>query len=136
MSAIKTTSLIFLMALLAWGCASKRERQAQIRRAYAEGEQAARMQMEQAQTGQTPPLTRPPAQPQVRILGPVRNPVVMWYRGLTLSRALTLADYEKQTAPVAITIYRNNQPLRVDLQSLLQGQDYQLFPGDMIYIQD
>jgi hypothetical protein len=138
MNATRATSLLLVTVFLfACGCASKKDQQAQIRRAYAAGEQAARAQMEQAQNPQAaPPPGQSTSEPQVRILGPVRNPTLMWYDGLTLARALVLAEYEKQTTPVAITIYRNNQPLVVDLQRLLQGQDFPLFPGDMVYIQD
>ena len=136
MNAIKAACLIFVLAMFGWGCASKKNQQAQIRRAYAAGEMAARAQMQQAQNSQVPPPPQSTSDPQVRILGSVRNPVLEWYDGLTLARALALAVYEKQTTPTAITIYRNNQPLQVNVQSLLQGRDYPLFPGDMVYIQD
>ena len=56
--------------------------------------------------------------------------------GLTLARALVASEYEKPNPPVAITIYRNNLPLHIDPQRVLQGEDYPLFPGDIVYIQD
>ena len=108
-----------------------------MRRAYVAGEQAARTQMQQAQSPQLPPQAlQQTTDPQVRILGSVRNPVLLWSDGLTLARALVEAQYEKPNAPSSITIYRNNQPLNIDPQRVLQGEDYPLFPGDIVYIQD
>lgn len=74
--------------------------------------------------------------PQIRILGAVQHPILDWTDGLTLDRALVEAVYMRRGAPQAITIIRNNQPLNVDIQRLLQGQDYPLYPGDVIQIQD
>ena len=128
-------AILPLVCLAAAGCASKAKTQAHIRRAYAAGEQAARAQMEQAQQSQpSPPAEN--ADPQVRILGPVKNPVLPWSEGLTLGRAFVEAEYQKPNTPVAITIYRNNQPLQIDPHLLLEGKDFPLFPGDMVYIQD
>jgi hypothetical protein len=137
MKPIKTISLVLLLSLFACGCASKKKHQAEIRRAYAAGEQAARAQMQQAQTPQsgTPPMQQT-TDPQVRILGPVRNPILMWSEGLTLARALVESEYQKSSTPKAITIYRNNQPIDIDPQIVLQGEDYPLFPGDIVYIRD
>src|SRR5882724_2573578 len=131
MNATRRLFVILLAVLTAGGCASKAKKQGQIRRAYAAGEQAARAQMQQGQEEQqTPPPIDQNGDPQIRIMGFVKNPVLNWSDGLTLARALVEAQYQKQTTPVAITIYRNNQPLHVDLQRLLDGQDYPLFPGD------
>lgn len=130
--------LCLLLALIACsltGCASHKDKdQEQLRRAYAAGAAAARMQMQQSQTQQ--PQIPPTGDPQVRILGAVKNPVLVWSDGLTLARALVLAEYQRNTAPSLITIYRNNQPLQIDPQAVLNGADYPLFPGDIVYIQD
>jgi hypothetical protein len=127
-----SAALILILALATSGCASKAKQQARVRRAYAAGEQAARAQMEQrAQQQQQLAVDS-----QVRILGKVRNPVLNWEPGLTLARALVEADYENTRTPTAITIYRNNQPLSIDPQQLLEGADYPLFAGDVVYIQD
>lgn len=137
MNATRRLFVILLVVLTACGCASKKKHQAEIRRAYAAGEQAARAQMQQAQTPQSgaPPMQQT-TDPQVRILGPVKNPVLMWSEGLTLAHALVEAEYQKSNTPRAITIYRNNQPIDVDPQLVLQGEDYPLFPGDIVYIRD
>jgi hypothetical protein len=136
MNATRFSFVIFVLALTAFGCAnhSKDKSDAQIRRAYAAGAAAAQLQMQQSQTQQ--PMTPPTGDPQVRVLGAVRNPVLVWSEGLTLARALVLAEYQRNTAPASITIYRNNQPLVIDPQAVLNGTDYPLFPGDMVYIQE
>jgi hypothetical protein len=46
------------------------------------------------------------------------------------------AEYEKTRTPRMITIYRNNQQLHIEPQRLLDGEDYPLFPGDIVFIQD
>jgi hypothetical protein len=127
-----SVGLILLLALAMPGCASKAKQQAQIRRAYAAGEQAARAQMEKAAQQQQQLVV----DSKVRILGKVRKPVLEWGPGLTLARALVEADYESARTPTAITIYRNNQQLNIDPQQLLEGADYPLFAGDIVYIQD
>jgi hypothetical protein len=125
-------SMLLLLGVALSGCASKAKTQAQIRHAYAAGEQAARAQMEQQANLQQQLAVNS----QVKFLGPVKNPLVTWSDGLTLARALVDAQYERMATPASITIYRSNQQLHVDPQSLLQGQDYPLFPGDVIFIQD
>ncbi|HWD93663.1 MAG TPA: hypothetical protein VG938_15075 [Verrucomicrobiae bacterium] len=127
-----SAGLILFLVLATSGCASKAKQQAQVRRAYAAGEQAARAQMEQHQRQQEQ-LT---ADSQVRILGHVRNPLLNWEPGLTLARALVEADYENGRTPTAIVIYRNNQQVNIDPQRLMEGEDYPLFAGDIVYIQD
>lgn len=135
MNVMRFASPILAVALTVCGCASHQDKtQEQIRRAYAAGAASARMQMAQSQIQQ--PQIPPPTDPQVRILGAVRNPVLVWSEGLTLARALVLADYERNNPPSLITIYRNNQPLQIDPQAVLNGADYPLFPGDIVYIQD
>lgn len=128
-------SLILALTLTASGCASHKDKtEEQVRRAYAAGAAAAQMQMQQHQTEQ--PMIPPSGDPQIHILGSVRNPVLVWSEGLTLARALVLADYQRNNPPSSITIYRNNQPLQIDPQTILGGADYPLYPGDLIYIQD
>lgn len=121
-------SILLLFSLALAGCAGKTNSKEQIQRAYAAGMQAGQLQaQQQAQS----------AVPQVKFLGHVKNPVVLWTDGLTLAKALVEAEYVEQNTPTAITIYRNGQPTRVDLQSFLAAQDdYPLFPGDMIVIQN
>ncbi len=143
-TAFKSILLLLLLALAVCGCSSDAKTQLKIRRAYAAGEQAARAQMEQQQKQQQQQLeqqqqqmeTQSGSDPMVRILGHVKNPMFPWSEGLTLGRALVQAQYEDNNTPRAITIYRNNQPLQIDPQRLLQGQDFPLYPGDTIWIQE
>jgi hypothetical protein len=136
MNATRRLFVILLVVLTACGCAGKKKQQAEVRRAYAAGQQSVR-QMQQAQQPQMPPQSlQQPTDPLVRILGAVKNPILVWSDGLTLARALVESDYQKSTAPKAITIYRNNQPFTIDPQRVLEGDDYPLFPGDIVYIQD
>jgi hypothetical protein len=129
--------LVSLLFLFSTGCVSKTKKPTDYQRAYAAGAAAAHAQMQQAQNQQSIPQPLPSTtEPQVRILGSVRNSVLMWTEGLTLARALVAAEYEKPNPPEAITIYRNNLPLHIDPQRVLQGEDYPLFPGDLVYIQD
>jgi hypothetical protein len=135
MNAMRFFSLIFALALAVTGCAShKNKNDDQLRRAYAAGAAAAQMQMQQHQMQQ--PVIPPSGDPQVRILGPVKNSVLVWSEGLSLARALVLAEYQRNSAPSSITIYRNNQPLQIDPQAVLNGADFPLFPGDIVYLQD
>jgi hypothetical protein len=138
MNALRVLSLICVLALIACGCGGKAKEQAKIHQAYAAGAQAAQAQMyQQSQSAQNMSQPMPTStDPQVRVLGSVRNPVLPWMEGLTLARALVLADYTRSTPPTSITILRNNQPLQIDPQGILQGADYPLFPGDIVYIQD
>jgi hypothetical protein len=137
MNAFKYPSLILILALMGGGCANKAKTQEQMRRAYLAGAQAARAQMQQAQAPQSTPQMMPSTtEPQVRVVGSVKNPVLPWSEGLSLARALVEAEYEKSTAPSAITILRNNEPLQINVQQVLQGADYPLFPGDIVLIQD
>jgi len=135
MQRIRFASVICAVVLAVFGCAShKKKNDEQLRRAYVAGAAAARMQMQENQTPQ--PVLPPAGDPQVRILGSVRNPVIIWSDGLSLARALVLAEYQRNSTPASITIYRNNQPLQIDPQAVLNGADYPLFPGDIVYIQD
>ena len=120
-------TIVLLLCLALSGCAGKTKSKEQIQHAYAAGVEAGKLQaQQQAQT----------AVPQVRFLGRVANPVVLWTDGLTLAKALVEAQYLEQNDPTTITIYRNGQPMRIDPQTLLAGQDYPLFPGDTIVIQN
>ena len=107
-----------------------------MRRAYAAGEMSARAQMQQQAQQQPPPPMDATGDPQVRILGAVKNSVLDWSNDLTLGRAVVEAEYQKSTTPTSIIIYRNNQPLHVDPQRMLNGEDYPLFPGDIVYIEN
>jgi molybdopterin converting factor small subunit len=106
------------------GCVTKAQAQAQARAAYLAGQQEALMRLQQTQA----------QGPSVRINGPVRNPVVPWTPGLTLSQAIMAADYQAAGDPTEILVVRNSRASRVNVRSLLSGQDVPLQPGDVVQI--
>jgi hypothetical protein len=125
---VKTVFIFWMSLCLALcGCAGKSKKQAKVRHAYLAGEQAAMMQMQQQM--------QQPANPQVRILG-AKNPVLIWSEGLTLAHALVDSEYESATTPTAIMIFRSGRELQIDPQRLLDGEDYPIFPGDIVWIQN
>lgn len=121
-------SILLLLCLAFSGCAGNKDKtKEQMQRAYAAGVEAGKLQAQQQAQSEVP---------QVKFLGHVRYPVVFWSDGLTLAKALVDAQYTGQNDPTAITIYRNGQPIQIDPQTLLAGQDYPLFPGDTVVIQN
>ena len=71
----------------------------------------------QAQQPQLPPQAlQQNTDPTIRVLGAVKNPILVWSDGLTLAHALVECEYEKPTAPRTITIYCNNQPFDIFVQ--------------------
>ena len=118
-----TTLLIpVLLAVLASGCVSKSKARAEAQRAYMAGQQAAMARMQQAQG------------PSVTINGQVRNSVVPWTEGLTLTKALAAAEYYGRTDPRAIIIVHNGIGRRYDPKQVLSGPDIPLEPGDMVHL--
>lgn len=112
------------------GCASKNKtsNQQQLQRAYIAGQQAATTQMQQQM--------QQASAPQVRVIGTVKNPIVLWYEGLTLGRALVDSQYQNQLNPTSITIYRAGNAIPIDPQALLRGEDFPLYPSDVVVIQN
>jgi hypothetical protein len=121
-------SIFLILSAALTGCASKTKQQEQLRRAYESGLRAGQLQAQQQM--------QQAALPQVRFLGHVKNPIVEWSEGITLTRALMAAQYLEENTPRAITIYRNGELLHVDIQKLLAGEDYPLYPGDTVIIQN
>ncbi len=115
-----------LMAMALTGCVSKSKAQAQARAAYAAGQQEAMRRMQQAQTqGQGPCVT---------INGEVRNHVIPWAEGMTLTKALVAAEYTGATDPAQIVIVHTGVAIRVNPRDLLSGVDYPLQPGDVVQL--
>ena len=128
---MKVLFIILLLAVLALtGCAGKNKapNQQQLQRAYMAGQQSAMAQMQQQ--------LQQASAPQVRMIGTVKNPVVLWYEGLTLGHALVDSQYQNPRNPSSITIYRAGSMIPIDPQSLLRGEDYPLFPSDVVVIQN
>ena len=117
-----------LLAVALGGCVTKSKANAQARAAFLAGQQQAMATMQQAQPqgqGQVPGVT---------VNGEVRNRVVPWTAGLTLTKALLAADYYGTTDPDQIMIVHNGMATRVDPKQLLTGVDIPLQPGDVVRI--
>ena len=117
--------LLFL-GLTLGGCVSKSKANAQARAAYAAGQQQAAMRMQQAQIQSQGP--------SVTINGDVRNHLVPWAEGLTLTKALVAAEYSGATDPAQIIIVRGGMATRLNPRDLFSGVDYPLQPGDIVQL--
>ena len=79
-----------------------------------------------------PATNTPPQGTSIVISGAVKNPVIPFYDGLTLNKALHAADYFGGPRLAKIAIIRTGQePINVDPKRL-QTQDILLEPGDRI----
>lgn len=115
---------IALAAVLAGGagCGGSSRRQAERDRAFAAGMEHARQQM-QAQ------------QAVVSFRGPVKNPVVPWTEGLTLTKALLQAEVTTLSTPRNFLLIRQGQVFQINPRRLLQGQEeVPLEPGDVVEV--
>jgi hypothetical protein len=69
------------------------------------------------------------------MIGPVETPRVPWTEELTLANALVAAGYTGRGSPKQLVIIRvGQQPIVVDPQQLLKGEDVPLQAGDIIDI--
>jgi hypothetical protein len=110
-----------LLVLLGTGCVSKSKANAQARAAYLAGKQQGMAIKAQG--------------PAVWFVGNVRQPLVPWTNGLTLAQALLTANYQGQSDPGQIMVYREGQPpINVSPKELLQGSDLPLEAGDRVEI--
>jgi hypothetical protein len=115
-----------MLAVAVGGCVTKSKANAQARAAFIAGQQQAWARMQQAQAqGQGPSVT---------INGQVRNSIVPWATGLTLAKALVVADYYGTAEPGQIIIVHNGIATRVDPKQLLTGVDIPLQPGDIVQL--
>jgi hypothetical protein len=113
--------MLSLTALLAASaCVTKSKAQLEARKAFNSGRQKALAEMQQG--------------PVVRILGPVRQPVLPWTEDLTLIQAIVNAGYQGPD-PRAILLIRNGEAARIDASRLLGGNDMPLQVGDIIQIE-
>jgi hypothetical protein len=110
---------ILLLALVASGCVTKSQADAQSRAAFLAGQQAAYQSMGQTMT-------------DVVVLGPVEKHEIPWVTGLTLVQAIATANYTGPHDPTEIILKRNSVQQRIDPKQLLGGQDMTLQPGDII----
>lgn len=118
---MRSLCCIAILALTAAGCVTKSQADAQARKAYLAGQQAAYQSMQGAMT-------------DITILGAVQKHQLPWQQGLTLAQALARADYNGAHDPVMIILKRNSVETQVDPKQLLNGQDVSLQPGDVISV--
>ena len=117
---------LLLVAVALAGCVSRTKADAQARAAFLAGQQQAQARMQQTQTqGQGPSVT---------VNGEVRNRVVPWTEGLTLAKALLVADYYGAADPSQIIIVHLGVATRVDPKQLLTGVNIPLQPGDVVQL--
>ena len=115
-----------LLAVALGGCVSKSKADARARAAFMAGQQQAMVRMQQAQTqGQGPCVT---------VNGEVRNRVVLWTEGLTLTKAVLASDYYGAKDPGQIIVLHNGVANRVDPKQLVAGADIPLQPGDIVQL--
>ena len=123
------SAVVALTGLLVCGCTSKATQRANVRAAYYAGQAQAMHQIDLEQNPQPAPGNT------VAILGPVQYPSLTWTSDLTVTKAIVAADYVDPGSPSQITVYRQHTSFTVDPQSLLNGEDVALLPGDVLKLQ-
>jgi len=118
----KFLSLALLALIVPAGCTTDSKAKADAQAAFLAGQQQAWTQLQQLRPN------------SVRVLGPVRQPVVEWTETLTLAEALVAAGYQGARDPRLILVHRAGQQIRVDPRRLLQGADLPLQAGDTVEI--
>jgi hypothetical protein len=125
---MRTLVLSLMLALVACaGCVSQKKARDQARQAYLAGQQQATMQSAQRARLQQGPV--------VFMQGPVRNPVVPWEEGLTLSQAIVKAEYTAFMNPLLVRVIRHGQ-IAGEYKGidLLHHEDMPLEDGDTVLI--
>ena len=126
---LRTVSV--LMICIAAGCVSQSKSTKQARDAFLAGQRSALIQQQQLQLQQQGAAPRALT---VTLVGPVKNPVVGWTEGLTLSQAIVYAGYNSDADPGNIIIRRNGEAIVFDPERLLSGEDFPLEAGDVVEI--
>jgi hypothetical protein len=100
------------------GCTTKSAARQRAQKAYLVGRQSA-MKSQQI----------------VSVLGEVRNPTVIWTEGLTLAKAVVLAEFTGTQDPGTISVTRKGERVQFTGRQLLNGEEGPLLqPGDLIEI--
>jgi type II secretory pathway pseudopilin PulG len=115
---MKLLIILLVLATLAGGCTSKSMARAQAQQAYLAGQNAALQRAAQAGG--------------ITVNGPVQNHNVPWVVGLTLTQAIATANFLGPDAPTQIILTRQGEDGVTDPQTLLNGAQIPLEPGDMI----
>lgn len=120
---MRTLIIAFLLLALALtGCMTKAKANKQAREALAAGQRQGLAQAAEAW------------RINIRFLGPVRQPEIVWADGLTLAQAIAAAEYADARSPQTIVVIRQSGRIPVDPKILLRGEDLPLEPGDTVEI--
>jgi hypothetical protein len=103
------------------GCVSKSRADAQAKAAFIAGQQQAMVELLQRQNA-------------IKVIGPVKCPVIPWDPEMTLAKALVAAEYNGSTDPVEIILVRGGLATRFDVKELLAGHDVPVQAGDIVQI--
>jgi hypothetical protein len=120
MKTLTIPSLLLVLALA--GCTTKAKANKQAREALAAGQQQGLVQAAEAR------------RVNIRFLGPVGQPEIVWADGLTLAQAIAAAEYTDARNPQTIVVIRQSGRIPVDPKILLRGGDMPLEPGETIEI--
>ena len=114
--------VVGLLLMASWGCVSKSKAEQRARAAFIAGQQEAAARMQRAQG------------PSVTINGDVRNHVVPWTNGMTVTQALIAADYYGPQDPGQVIVVHNGIAFRLDPKQLLNGHDVPVAAGDIVQL--
>ena len=104
-------------------CVSKSRLQSERRTAFIAGQNAGMVKALQSRAA------------NVTVVGDVKNPVVIWTSGLSVAQAFLQAEFRGFNDPRGFIIRRNGQQFRIEAKQLLNGEDFELEPGDILEIQ-
>lgn len=111
-----------LILLLAVGCTTRSKARANAREAYLAGQQQALAGLTEAR------------RVNIRFVGPLQHPEVVWSPGLTLLQAIAAAEYTDARDPNIVVIIRQRERINISPRDLLSGKDWELEPGDTVEI--
>ena len=115
--------LCFLLPIAFGGCVSKSRAESERRTAYIAGQNAGMIKALQASAA------------SVTVVGDVKNTVVLWSSDLTVAKAFLQAEYRGFRDPRRFVINRKGQLFQIEARQLLNGEDFELEPGDIMEIQ-
>ena len=121
---VASLALAVSLAALVNGCVSRSKAREDASRAYIAGQQDALRRVQQEAYGA-----------HIEFIGQVDKPVISWSEGLTLARAIVSAGYYAPAIPRSIVIHRNGQTMEIDPKRLVNGEDFDVEPGDVIHLQ-
>jgi hypothetical protein len=113
--------LLAILLMAATGCVSKSRARLEAQQAYVAGQEQALAQ------------SRSKSQ-IVTVTGPVRNSIIPWAEGLTLTKAYTTAEYTGYIRPRLLRITSEGQTAEIKFSLLQNGGDMPLEPGDLIEV--